>query len=191
MKEIWKDVKGYEGLYMVSNHGNLKAKPKQVNYSDGRSYKFEEKPIKCCENTNGYYYACLHKNGTVKNVRIHRLVADAFLPKVEGKPCINHIDGNKRNNNVANLEWCTQKENVHHAISKGLNKEARVNNSSSIPVIQLDKTTGEEIALYPSIAEALRQNNLSPTIKHGIINCCKNKQNRKTAGGFGWRYANV
>lgn len=191
MKEIWKDVQGFEDLYMISNHGNLKAKEKRVVYGNGRVSLYKEKPIKFCINAKGYYTCCLHKEGKVKCVKVHRLVAEAFVPKIEGKAYVNHIDANKLNNSSENLEWCTQYENVHHAIEKGLNFEARRNNSSSIPVIQLDKNTGEEIATYPSIAEAMRVNALPKSIKKGIIECCKKKNNRVTAGGYGWRYVNV
>lgn len=105
---IWRDVVGYEGLYKVSSNGEIERvggfKLSQTN--DERGYK----KVSLC------------KNGIPKTIRVHRVVADAFLRKVEGKPHINHIDGNKANNNIKNLEWCTPVENMNHAYDYDLRK---------------------------------------------------------------------
>jgi len=71
---------------------------------------------------NGYYYVCLSKNGKVRKFKVNRLVAQAFIPNPDNKPFVNHIDGDKLNNNVNNLEWCTQSENMLHAYKYGLRK---------------------------------------------------------------------
>lgn len=106
--EIWKDVIGYEGLYQVSNLGRVK------------SFKFKnERLLGGTINHNGYRVVNLTKNGITKHKFVHRLVANAFIDNPQGKPFVNHIDSNPLNNMVSNLEWCTQSENVHHAMLKG------------------------------------------------------------------------
>lgn len=100
-----KDVKGYEHLYQINDNGVVFRNNKQL------------KPY---ENNNGYLYATLCKNGKPKHIYVHRLVAEAFLPLIDGKNHINHIDGNKKNNNVNNLEWCNRSENMKHAYRLGL-----------------------------------------------------------------------
>ena len=112
--EVWKDVKGYEGLYKVSNTGKVKSF--QRNREKLLSDKYYE---------NGYLRASLSKNKEKKKVLIHRLVAETFIPNPENKPEVNHIDGNKKNNNASNLEWCTHCENIKHAWETGLNEELR------------------------------------------------------------------
>lgn len=112
--EVWLPVKGYEGLYEISNYGRVKSLPK----IRGRALS-EEKLLKT-RITNGYVMVGLRKNGKLFNASVHRLIAQAFIPNPECKPQINHIDGNKQNNSVNNLEWCTASENTIHAYAKGL-----------------------------------------------------------------------
>lgn len=112
MEEIWKDIQGYEGLYQVSNLGNVKSFHKQ---QEGCILKF-------CHNTFGYKFVHLHKGKHTKNAVVHRLVAGAFIENSNNKRCVNHIDGNKFNNCVTNLEWCTHGENNQHAFDNGLRK---------------------------------------------------------------------
>lgn len=98
--EIWKDIKGYEGLYQISNLGNVKSLRKNVI-------------LKCskCSREGNYYKAGLYKNGKTKTILVHKLVANAFIPNPNNLPCINHKDENKLNNKADNLEWCTYKQN--------------------------------------------------------------------------------
>ena len=100
-EEVWKDIEGYEGRYQVSNLGRVK------RVTTGRI-------LKSCKNRGGYLYVNLCKQGVVSNKRIHRLVAQAFIPNPENKSDINHIDEDKTNNTVTNLEWTTRKENLNH-----------------------------------------------------------------------------
>lgn len=105
MKEIWKDVVGYENKYQVSNLGNVKSlvfsKPKLLNqYSD----------------KNGYLITRLWNKNKPKHCKVHRLVAEAFIPNTDNKPTVNHKDLNKSNNHVSNLEWMTRKEQSEHAV---------------------------------------------------------------------------
>jgi predicted DNA-binding protein YlxM (UPF0122 family) len=122
MKEIWKDVKNYEGLYQVSNLGRVRSLPKKRKNSKG-TYIIKEKIMKPSIGSTGYYFVNLTKECNLKIPRkIHRLVAQTFIPIIKGKTYINHIDGNKLNNNIDNLEWCTNQENIIHAYETGLNK---------------------------------------------------------------------
>ena len=112
MEEIWKDIKGYEGKYQVSNLGRVKS----LNY---RRMGFE-KILSPGLDGRGYKMAPLTICGKTKLLKIHRLVAETFIPNHNNYPCVNHIDGDKTNNNVDNLEWCTQKYNVQHAYVSNL-----------------------------------------------------------------------
>lgn len=113
--EEWRDVKGYEGFYQVSNLGRVRT----ISYMHclrGRLYRIDcERLITPTDNGNGYLIIGLQKDNERKNHYVHRLVADAFLDKPDGKNYVNHIDYNKKNNNASNLEWCTQKENIDHS----------------------------------------------------------------------------
>lgn len=115
MTEIWKDVVGYEGLYQVSNLGRVKSLPKKAGFR-----KQDEKQSAIFTDKHGYCKTNLYKNNTHKQVYVHILVAKAFVPNKYNKPQVNHIDGNKSNNQVTNLEWCTAKENIIHAHLTGL-----------------------------------------------------------------------
>lgn len=117
--EIWKDVKGYEGLYQVSNLGRVKSLERQKSNGKGL-VKIDEKVLTQDITNWGYYRVALYKKGTRKYYKVHRLVAIAFLPNPENKEQVNHIDGDKLNNNVDNLEWNTRIENIHHAKINGL-----------------------------------------------------------------------
>jgi hypothetical protein len=114
MEEIWKDITDFEGLYKISNLGKIKRIP---------SIKCKkERYIAACLNDNGYYIIRLYKNSKGKCAKLHRLIAQAFIPTVEGKTFINHINGIKTDNRIENLEWCTKAENSQHAIKMGLHK---------------------------------------------------------------------
>lgn len=168
MEEVWKDIKEYEGLYQVSNTGEIKSLINNLI----KKHKNDK---------DGYCLITLHCNGERKGYSIHRLVANAFIENLNNKPQLNHKDGNKRNNNVSNLEWCTAKENTHHAIKTGLMKN--ILSQPPRKVIQLGKD-GNMISSYTSIKEAENKLGLSCG---NICKVCKGIN--KTAGGFKWRYA--
>jgi len=116
-KEVWKDIKNYEGLYEVSNFGNV------------RSLKYGKiKYLKPAKNKGGYYFVILCKNGKTKNFRIHRLVANAFIENPNNYPQINHKDEDKTNNKASNLEWCNNQYNKRFSNAKqvmGISKDGR------------------------------------------------------------------
>lgn len=172
MKEVWKDVKGYEGLYQVSNYGKIK-----TYYSKIPRLK------KTFFDKDGYKKVSLQKNKKPKKFFVHRLVAIAFISNPKNKLEVNHIDGNKQNNYVFNLEWCTRSENELHAYKHGLINTDAVKKANSKPVIQIDKKNNEIIKTHSSIRGAEKDTGICTT---SIINCCKEKT--KTAGGYIWRY---
>ena len=145
MEEIWKDIKGYEGLYQISNLGKVKSLKRMI-----KKRKCEE-IIKIPSITNkGYYRLPLCKYGKIKYFHIHRLVAEAFIPNPEGYPIINHIDECPSNNHADNLEWCDQKHNMNCGTVRQKKSESAPNKSA---VMAIDKKTGER-TYYKSIAEA-------------------------------------
>jgi len=109
MEEIWKDIEGFNGKYQISNTNKVKS-----NHF-GRSII-----LKPSLNTGGYNSVCLRLNNKIKTRSLHRLIMEAFIPNPDNKPCINHIDGNKLNNSIENLEWCTYSENMKHAYDNNL-----------------------------------------------------------------------
>lgn len=119
MIEIWKDVKGYEGMYQVSDSGRVKSLARTVERSDGTVRPVCEKILTCSISTDGYVQCKLCSDGQYKTVKVHRLVAEAFLPKAEDGFEVNHIDCDRRNNHVSNLEWMSHGDNVRYAISCG------------------------------------------------------------------------
>jgi hypothetical protein len=117
--EFWKDVVGYEGIYQVSNFGNVKSLDRYITRSDGCVYFRRGKLRPKLKNTDGYYHLKLCRNGGYVTKRIHRLVAEAFIPNPRNLPEINHIDTDRTNNMVNNLEWCTRYENIQHCLKLG------------------------------------------------------------------------
>ena len=121
VNEEWRDVSGYEGLYQVSNLGRVRSLDRWRKNGSGE-YKQKGRILNQGDTTTGYKQIVLNKDKKRKTLKVHRLVAIAFIPNPENKPNVNHIDGNPHNNNVENLEWCTQAENVQHAINTGLKR---------------------------------------------------------------------
>ena len=119
--EIWKDVIDYEGLYEMSNLGSIRSQARTGTKGGILKQKLSN---------TGYWSVRLSKNGTVRSNNVHRIFAKLFIPNPENKPCINHKDGVKSNNDINNLEWCTYKENTAHAIDAGLQTPTHMNLSN-------------------------------------------------------------
>lgn len=167
MTEIWKDVRGYEGLYQVSNYGRVK-----------RTFKKKERFLSGRADKDGYIEVILSKNQTKKYVRLHRLVAETFILNPGNKPQVNHKDRNKQNNDASNLEWVTCSENVIHAFTTGRGVH-------HTPVVQYEKN-GEIVGFWDSIATASRSLNINSP---NIVSCCHGRI--PSAGGFVWQYREV
>lgn len=131
MIEIWKDIKDFEGIYQVSTFGRIKRlSRKTINeglLGKNKELQLKEIILKPSTITKGYKGITLTKGKKRYPKKVHRLVAEAFIPNPNNKPQINHIDCNKSNNNVNNLEWCTNSENQKHAFKNGLNSSKKAN----------------------------------------------------------------
>lgn len=183
IKPKWKDIIGYENEYQINQFGEirtLKDSPKLKKY-DVLKPQISKR--------NGYVYQMLYKNGKEKLLRVHRLVAMAFLPNPNNLPQVNHKDGNKQNNSVDNLEWCEQSDNMKHAYKNGLqipseNQRKAIINTNKLKqkkVCQIKD--GEIINTFSGISEASRQTKISISC---ISRCCNLK--RKSTNGYKWRF---
>lgn len=171
MKEVWKDIKDYEGLYQVSNLGRVKSLPrKRVTPTKGTYYSVE-KILKPGITDRGYQQVALCKDSKLKRCLIHRLVAQTFIPNSNNYPEVNHKDENKVNNVVENLEWCTSKYNANYGTRKERLKEKSINKPGK-RVICI--TTGEVFETLSKASKATK------TDASDIGRCCKGK--RKSAG---------
>lgn len=120
VSEVFVDIPKCEGYYQVSNHGNVRSLDRVIKEKTGKTQTLKGRILKPRINRGGYYYVGLRKNGSKATFAIHQLVAQAFIPNPKNKRTVNHIDGNKLNNNVTNLEWATYSENLEHAYKTGL-----------------------------------------------------------------------
>lgn len=166
MIEECKDIKGYEGLYQVSNLGRVKRVKTDRILKGGKN------------NTGGYLRVDLSKNNTVSPQRVHRLVAEAFILNPENKPQVNHIDEDKTNNKVSNLEWMTAKENSNHGT-----RTDRMAKTRSIPIIATNLKTDESQEFY-GVSECARQLGLH---QQNITQVLQDK--RRQTGGYTFEYA--
>lgn len=180
MKEIWQDIKEYEGLYQVSNLGRIKrlSKPRRNYNINTKSYGIAILPDKIVKpqlNQYGYYRIGLTKNSKRTHHSVHRLVAEAFILNPDNLPCINHKDENKQNNCVDNLEWCTRKYNSNYGtcIKRRAEKYKR-------PIRCVE--TG---VIYDSITMASKTTGI---VLSNISAVCNHRVGYKTAGGYHWEF---
>lgn len=168
MKEIFKSIEGYENLYQISDQGNVK------------SLKFgKEKILKPVKDGKKYLCVILCKQGKQKMCKIHRLVAQAFIPNPKNLPQVNHKDEDKKNNAASNLEWCTNVYNINYGTRNERSAESNTNHPKTSKQVLCIETG----VIYPSTNEVRRQLGFAQC---HISSACNGK--RKSCGGFHWRY---
>ena len=160
MNNEWKPVVGYEGFYEISDNGEIKS-------------LIKNRLLKPCIHKKGYLVVTLTKGNAHKNYYVHRLVAAAFLDNDDSLKEVNHIDGNKKNNNVCNLEWCDDYSNRKHAYETGLRKMCEQTK------VKMCLPSGEIIQEFESISEASKKTGINIG---NISSCCNGKRN--SAGGY-------
>jgi hypothetical protein len=170
---MFKPIKDFEN-YMVNENGTI------INNQTNQ--------VKVPTSNNagkGYMYVELWKNNQRKRMYVHRIVAEAFIPNTENKPYINHKDGNPKNNNVENLEWCTPLENVEHAskVLGVMQQYKKANAKRQRAVRQIDVATQQVVAIYPSMGEAERKTGIKSSY---ISQICSGKF--KQCFGYSWCY---
>lgn len=158
MEEIWKEIPGLDN-YLVSNYGRVKGLPIKTNF--GKRIKYYPERILKTKTSNklSYHYISTSEKGKIYRKLLHRVVAICFLPNPNNYPVINHKDGNKDNNSVTNLEWCTQAYNNKHARDTGLNNSSGVNHKNSklneeqIKTIRNSNLPQKELANFFKVSE--------------------------------------
>lgn len=185
---IWADIPGYEGIYQVSTSGSVRSLPRIVKQRN--MYKQIEKQcpmrvLHASTDVYGYKIVSLCNGGKRKTAKVHRLVADAFLEKIDGKTQVNHKDGNKGNNAVSNLEWCNGSENKLHAFKIGLQKPRRGGEMQNAKPVIMTHMDGQE-KKFDSITEACEYLGIGKQAKSDISKCCNGKT--KTSHGHKWRF---
>ena len=183
--EIWENVKDYEEFYQVSNLGNVKSLARDIYYQNGTIHHLKEKILAPALNNKGYQYVNLYKNGKMKNMLVHRLVAMAFIPNPENKSQINHKNEVKTNNVVENLEWCSAQENINFGTRTARavqnHKYPKFGNHPRAKAVFCEELNKK----FDCITSAQEELGIDQS---SITKACKGKL--KTAGGFHWKYAN-
>lgn len=162
--EIWKDIKGYEGLYQVSNLGRVKSLSRKIrDYRGDKARTIKETVLKPLSRNN--YYIVHLTNNKRKQYSIHRLVAEMFIDNPENKPYVNHLDYNTKNNVVTNLEWCTQRENVQYSRENMKHRKNVTHSNTGEKYISFRKSTNKyrviidskEYENFKTLEEAIRR----------------------------------
>lgn len=181
IKEVWKPIKGFP-YYEVSNVGRVRSLTRNIVHSNGMLQYCAGKLLTAGDNGRGYLQVGLCLKGKRYTKKVHRLVAETFIPNPTNKPEVNHIDEDKHNNYAGNLNWMTHEENLNHGTVTARISATMLNGSLSKPVIQ-ESSTGEFIKEWPSAAEAGRNG-----FERSLINrCCRGICS--THKGFKWRFS--
>lgn len=190
--EIWKDIKGYEGIYQVSDKGNIRSLSRIQEYKNGRTLRRKGKMLAAQPNSSGYLRVQLKNNGISKRYFVHRLVAMHFVenPCESKNNIVNHLDCNFLNNSADNLEWTTASGNSQHAIANGrmartdewLKHLRESNEKNGRSVIGTNIKTGETISFV-----CLNDCAKSGFLPSCVCNCCKGIV--KTHKGYRWKYS--
>lgn len=192
MEEIWCDISDYKGLYQVSTLGRVRSLDRVI-YDQGRHWFQNGKILKASSQKSGYLFVTLSKAGKAKQYRVHRLVAQAFIPNPNGWPQVNHKDEDVTNNKVENLEWCTAKYNLNYGnhnqnVAKTLKQhkyqKIAIENGrkTSTPVLKFT-LDGKFLEKYSSQVEAAKNNNIR---QGSVSNCCRGKV--KQVKGYIYKY---
>lgn len=146
-KETWKDVKGYEGVYQISDCGNVKSISTNRSIHGKVLNLKRERPVSAWDNGHGYLVVSLTKCGKRKNYYVHRLVAEHFVENLNNYGVVNHIDYDTKNNNADNLEWCTQKQNIRHSVVNMRKPKSTPTTSKTGEKYIKEKRNGYEVAI--------------------------------------------
>ena len=178
MKESWKDIRGYEGLYEISSLGRVRSVPHYVIRQNGRKYSVNQRELNPGKDGWGYLFVVLRKEGKNTNKKVHRLVAENFLDNPLYLPCVNHKNENILDNTVENLEWCTAAYNLNYG-----NRRKKEIETKGTKVLQYTEH-GEFIASFPSIGEAARRTRLD---KAGISQCLNGRRKKGLYKKYQWK----
>lgn len=169
MEEVWKPVKGYEGLYEVSDMGRVRGLKSGKVLRPGNSGRYD--------------FVVLVKDGKRKDMYVHRIVANTFIPNPNGLLEVNHIDENKTNNRAENLEWCTRLENIHHGTGIQRKALAQRDGKRNIPLSQFLADGKTRVRTFKSVRDASRETGYDRAF---LTRCAKGKCQH--AYGYVWRY---
>lgn len=181
--EKWQDFKGYEGYYQVSSFGQVRSVDRVVVGVDGKTYHYKGRILKQAKTSDGYKTVQLFKDNGLKTFKVHRMIALTFIPNPNNKPEVNHIDGNKSNNHISNLEWVTRSENLKHAVKHGLSSPVKAIEATKKKVELVDDN-GNAIKRWNTMTAAADEMGVHIS---NVSMCCHGKL--KSTGGHFFRFA--